>query len=164
LTTEKITMRANFQVWMWMVVTIGLASVFATYWVRDHGNPLLIPTGIAFAVSAVVGLTRLMIAVRNRPKAAVASHLGGSVQYDSMKVSDALVEECTPDWKQPLSSVKTNASGFFELPSKGAGAVHNLRVTWSKTSSARLRVQIVPDAPPLVVELPAVSVWNRRQP
>jgi hypothetical protein len=116
-------------------------------------GPLVALSGLTFAVSALVAGGRIAMAIKDRPHRAIASHLEGIVEHDSTRVSGALVEECSPDWKEQLSSVKTDENGRFILPESTTGPVHFLRVTWAYGRSLRIRVHIKPDAPLLTVQM-----------
>jgi hypothetical protein len=62
------------------------------------------------------------------------------------------VEECTEDWTQQVSQVKTDDDGRFELPLSD-GQVHFLRVSRPGAGTVHLRVELVPKARPLEVRL-----------
>jgi hypothetical protein len=145
-----------------MLICTAFGVQFAFYWIRHSGDFLVVLAGIAFAGSAAMAYIQLALFYHNRPRRIAAPRLEGRVRYDSTDVSEALVEEFSTDWSKRLSFVKTGSSGFFELPPTVDGPAHHLKITWQHSDCVRLEVHIAPGAPPLVVQLPALSSWNRR--
>jgi hypothetical protein len=80
-----------------------------------------------------------------------AADLTGVVEYDSMHFSGMRVEECSDDWAQQLSEVKTDDDGRFALPHISDDPTHWVRVSWPGTERVHLRVELSPGAPPLHV-------------
>ena len=81
-----------------------------------------------------------------------AAELAGVVKYDSVHLAGVSVEECSEDWTQQFSQVKTDAEGRFALPSR-EGAVHYVRVSRPEAGTVHLRVELTPEARPLRVRL-----------
>lgn len=55
-----------------------------------------------------------------------ASELSGMMEYESMHFAGMRVEECSTDWRQQLSEVKTDGDGRFALPPlPGAGSLRS---------------------------------------
>ena len=144
-------------------VCIATGAWFVTYWIRHRADYLIVPAALAFVGGIVMLSIQVAYFVNNKPRKGTASRLGGRVLYDSVGVADALVDECSPNWKARLSSVTTDSNGYFEFPSTANDTVHHLKFSWPYASVLRLDLKIAPDAPPLEVELPAMSDWNRRR-
>jgi hypothetical protein len=81
-----------------------------------------------------------------------ADGLAGVVKYDAMQLSTVSVEECSEDWIQQFSHVKTDSGGRFALPRRD-GQVHYVRVSSPEARTVHLRVELTPDARPLTVRL-----------
>jgi hypothetical protein len=81
-----------------------------------------------------------------------ATELAGVVEYDSQHVPGACVEECSGDWLQQFSQVRTDDDGRFALPPRDA-PFHHVRVSWREAKTAHLLVEINPKARPLLVRL-----------
>ncbi len=81
-----------------------------------------------------------------------AADLAGVAECDSKRVSGVCVEECSEDWNQQLSQVKTDDDGRFALP-RTEGAVHFVRVSRPEAGTIHLRVELTPEARPLLVRL-----------
>lgn len=82
-----------------------------------------------------------------------AAELAGVVEYDSMHFAGMRVEECSDDWVQQISEVKTDDDGHFALPRISDDPTHWVRISWPGTHTVHLRVDLSPDAPPLHVRL-----------
>ncbi len=82
-----------------------------------------------------------------------AADLAGVVEYDSMHFAGVRVEECSDDWAQQLSEVKTDDNGRFTLPRISDDPTHWVRVSWPGTRMVYLRVELSPGAPPLHIHL-----------
>ncbi len=81
-----------------------------------------------------------------------ATDLAGVVKYHSMQIPGVSVEECSEDWTQQISQVKTDGEGRFALP-RSDGSVHYLRVSRPEAGTVHLRVELAPNARPLMVRL-----------
>jgi hypothetical protein len=81
-----------------------------------------------------------------------AVDLTGIAEYDARTLAGVCVEECSEDWTQQFSQVKTDAEGRFALPSR-EGAVHYVRVSRPEAGTIHLRVELTPEARPLRVRL-----------
>ncbi len=81
-----------------------------------------------------------------------AVDLTGIAEYDARTFAGVCVEECSEDWTQQFSQVKTDAEGRFALPSRG-GTVHYVRVSQPEAGTIHLRVELTPEARPLRVRL-----------
>ncbi|HXN48121.1 MAG TPA: hypothetical protein VN893_15845 [Bryobacteraceae bacterium] len=81
-----------------------------------------------------------------------AVDLTGIAEYDARTLAGVCVEECSEDWTQQFSQVKTDAEGRFALPSR-EGAVHYVRVSRPEAGTVHLRVELTPEARPLRVRL-----------
>lgn len=88
-----------------------------------------------------------------RVNAVHSAGLAGTVEYESMRFSGVLVEECSPDWTQKLSEVKTDSGGGFALPYVCDAPVHYVRVSLPGTRTVHLGVTISPAAEPLLIRL-----------
>jgi hypothetical protein len=81
-----------------------------------------------------------------------AVELAGVAEYGSARLSGVCVEECSEDWTQQFSQVKTGEDGRFALPAR-AGSVHFVRVSRPEAGTIHLRVELAPKAKPLLVRL-----------
>jgi len=81
-----------------------------------------------------------------------AADLTGVAEYDTRTLAGVCVEECSEDWTQQFSQVKTDAEGRFALPSR-EGTVHYVRVSRPEAGTIHLRVELTPEARPLRVRL-----------
>ena len=81
-----------------------------------------------------------------------AVDLAGVAECDSKRLSGVCVEECSEDWTQQFSQVKTDDDGRFALP-RTEGTVHYVRVSRPEAGTIHLRVEITPKARPLLVRL-----------
>ena len=81
-----------------------------------------------------------------------AAGLAGVAEYDSKRVAGLCVEECSEDWTQQFSQVKTDGDGSFALPRR-EGTVHYVRVSRPEAGTVHLRVELSPKARPLRVSL-----------
>ncbi|HEY1203636.1 MAG TPA: hypothetical protein VGF05_03005 [Bryobacteraceae bacterium] len=81
-----------------------------------------------------------------------AADLAGVAEYDSARLSGVCVEECSEDWTQQFSQVKTDEDGRFALP-HSEGTVHFVRVSRPEAGTIHLRVELTPKAKPLLVRL-----------
>ena len=147
--------------WIWLArrpdemnvkwTSLGLVGggVFVSYCVSGNWESLLLDL-------AVVGTSwkyLLPDGQEMKPVAVRATGLFGTVEYESMHFTGVLVEEYSSHWNERLSQVKTDANGGFALPVTSDGAVHFLKITWPGAETAHLRVEIAPDAKPLLVRL-----------
>jgi hypothetical protein len=144
-----------------VIIALGFSIGLAIFWMKHSGNILIVPAGLVVAASVAMAYIQLMLFTHNRPQRKSSSGLGGSVEYDSVSVSEALVEVCTPNWKRRMSSVRTDTSGCFEVASNSESTLHYLRISWRHAGTVRLEVEIVPNQPLLHVKLPTKSSWNR---
>jgi len=81
-----------------------------------------------------------------------AVDLTGIAEYDARTLAGVCVEECSEDWTQQFSQVKTDAEGHFALPIR-EGTVHYVRVSRPEAGTVHLRVELTPEARPLRVRL-----------
>jgi hypothetical protein len=73
-------------------------------------------------------------------------------EYDSARLPGVCLEECSEDWTQQFSQVKTDGDGRFALPHR-EGAVHYVRVSRIGATTLHLRVELAAKARPLLVRL-----------
>jgi len=88
-----------------------------------------------------------------RAGTAKAPELGGTVEYDSMHFSGVLIEEYSSNWARRICQAKTDDDGRFKLPQTKEDPTHCIKVSWPGTRAVYLRVQISPDAKPLLIRL-----------
>jgi hypothetical protein len=81
-----------------------------------------------------------------------AVDLTGVAEYDSARLPGVCLEECSEDWTQQFSQVKTDGDGRFALPHR-EGAVHYVRVSRIGATTLHLRVELAAKARPLLVRL-----------
>jgi hypothetical protein len=81
-----------------------------------------------------------------------AADLAGVAEYNSTRLAGVSVEECSEDWTQQFSQVKTGEDGCFALPPR-EGTVHFIRVSRPEAGTVHLRVELSPEARPLRVRL-----------
>jgi hypothetical protein len=80
--------------------------------------------------------------------------LAGKVIFDKGSgISAALVEDCTPGWKNTIASARTGTDGAFSFPNADAKRVHYLRVSWQGANTLLVRVKISPKAEDLILNL-----------
>jgi len=82
-----------------------------------------------------------------------AKALAGIVTFAGQPVPGALVEECTPGWKDQVAVTQTDDKGHFRLPRGETKGVHYLRVSWRGANPVWFKVRIVRRAKDLVVNL-----------
>jgi hypothetical protein len=85
----------------------------------------------------VMGVACIMILVSviptlDRVRTLTGGKLAGIANYDGVRISGLVVEECSADWSRSISRTRTDSEGRFELPSSAASQERCLRVSLSR--------------------------------
>jgi hypothetical protein len=130
---------------------VAAVIVISSWIVRDWGS-LIILIWYVWAIRESIG-DAVGAEGKIRAVAVSAVDLSGTVEYDSMHFSGVLVEEYSSAWTKCISEAKTNDEGRFELPHSSEDPTHFVKVSWPGTCPVYLRVQIAPEAQPLLIHL-----------
>ena len=79
----------------------------------------------------------------------ISQTLSGHVQIgDSTEgVKNVLVEVCTPRWKKPVVSTKTDSGGNFSFPTPKSGKLYYLRLTLDGMNPMLLKMRVKASGP-----------------
>jgi hypothetical protein len=139
--------------WVWRARKRPLGADIHNEEVEMHMRILL----VTICISGLVACSSFAhgVSIVEVSKPIHATSLSGLVAFRDSNdgIPDALVEDCTPGWKRPVSSTRTDGNGNFKLPGSKRGSVHYLRISKEGWDTLLVKVKIIRSAGVLVLNM-----------